>query len=157
MSNKHPLDDVPDHALHVPLEFLWARQTADEQEGHFTSHQNNLGFNANDAGFAGQISSRYWPELAHIGPQQLGTVLTHQGNHRTFYALVCHSLERGGWYTAPQNITTCLESLDLPHDFYLASVAIGYGPVGRMGGADTFAILNALARAPYRFTIFTRD
>ena len=37
----------------------------------------------NDSGFAGQVSRRFWPELAYIGPQPLGTVLT-RTNGKTY-------------------------------------------------------------------------
>ena len=110
----------------------------------------------NDSGFAGQVSRRFWPELAYIGPQPLGTVLT-RTNGKTYHALVCHTLARDGWINTPMYLRMCLEKLNLPEGTYIASVAIGYGPVGRTGGADTYAILNAFAQSKYRIVIFTRN
>ena len=52
-----------------------------------------------DAGFAGAVASEYWPELKFIGEHDLGTAVSCKADEgRTFHALVCHSLETGGWW-----------------------------------------------------------
>ena len=78
----------------------------------------------NDKGFAGEVSRRYWKELAHIGPQELGEVLLHKADGKTFYAIVCHSLKEsgGGWDFAPGIIEKALNSLDIPEDEEIAIV-----------------------------------
>lgn len=67
----------------------------------FAASQKHIAFAVNtdgynDAGFAGQVSSRMWPKLANTGGNKLGDVLTHKHDGKTYYALVCHSLDRGG-------------------------------------------------------------
>ena len=108
----------------------------------------------NDAGFAGQVSSRFWPELASIGQHQLGEHLTYQGKDGRFYhALVCHSLDAGGWDESPQAITQALDACDLPE--HSAMVLAGSGMVGRMQGADVYAILGGIARSRHKIVLYT--
>lgn len=87
----------------------------------------------NDAGFAGLVSRRYWPELANIGKCKLGTVLTKTTDGITFYALVCHSLE-DGWNNQTEIIKKCFDSIET--DESIASISIGTGFVGVLSGAD---------------------
>lgn len=109
----------------------------------------------NDSGFAGTVSWRWWKELAHIGPQKLGTVLSHKADGRTFHAIVCHSLKRG-WARSPEAIEKALNSLDVPEDEEIAIVKIGSGPVGIMSGAPTSAILEAMNRSKKKLIVYTR-
>ena len=92
---------------------------------------NTEGFN--DAGFAGVISRKYWPELANTGPQQLGTVLVKACYGVTFYALVCHSLEHG-WKNQTQVIKECFDKIEL--DEHVATISIGTGLIGILSGAN---------------------
>lgn len=117
-----------------------------------------LGVNAegfDDAGFAGLVAHRFWPELENTGPQQLGAVLSKTVGDRTFHAVVCHKLERGGWAQAPRYVEEAMNRLDVPQDVPLGVVLMGGGPVGQMGGADVFAILGALARSNKTCHVYT--
>lgn len=87
----------------------------------------------NDSGFAGMISSRYWPELANIGECELGTVLTKTKEGITFYALVCHSLKKG-WTNQTMTIKKCFDSIEGNEP--IASISIGTGFVGMLSGAN---------------------
>ena len=87
----------------------------------------------NDAGFAGVIARKFWPELANTGPQQLGTVLTKACYGVTFYGLVCHSLEHG-WKDQEKVIKECFDKIKL--DEHVASISIGTGLIGILSGAD---------------------
>lgn len=87
----------------------------------------------NDAGFAGIISKRYWPELADIGETKLGTVLTKKVDDIEFFALCCHSLENG-WNNQEEVIKQCFDSI--PGDEPVASISIGTGLIGLLCGAD---------------------
>ena len=86
----------------------------------------------NDSGFAGLISRKYWPELAHIGKTELGTVLTKKVNGMEFFAICCHSLEHG-WHNQKEIITKCFNAI--PGNEPVASIAIGTGFVGFIHGA----------------------
>lgn len=88
----------------------------------------------NDAGFAGMISSKYWPELANCGKCELGTVLTKSVDGITLYALVCHSLEKGGWHNQTETIRKCFDAIET--DEPIASISIGTGMIGMLSGAD---------------------
>ena len=92
---------------------------------------NTEGFN--DAGFAGVVSSNFWPELANTGPQQLGTVLTKECGEKTFYALVCHSLENG-WKNQADVIKECFDNINIQEP--VASISIGTGLIVILSGAD---------------------
>lgn len=88
----------------------------------------------NDAGFAGMISKKYWPELECAGECELGTVKTKNcDNGITFYALVCHSLE-DGWKNQTEIIRKCFDAIET--DEPIASISIGTGLIGQLSGAD---------------------
>jgi len=110
----------------------------------------------NDSGFAGQVSSGYWRELADTGRKQLGDVLSREVGDKTFYALVCHSLGKDGWKKTPETLEKCLNSINVPEDETIAIVLIGSGMIGQLGGADTFAVLGAMARSKKRLVIYAR-
>lgn len=93
----------------------------------------------NDAGFAGMISRRFWPELANIGPTELGTVLTKKVDGYEFFALCCHSLDNG-WNNQQETIRKCFDSI--PGDDPVASIAIGTGLIGVLTGAN-FTLIKA--------------
>jgi len=109
----------------------------------------------NDSGFAGAVSSSYWPELANIGAKNFGDVISKNGNGKTFHAIVCHSLDRDGWKKTAETVTKCLDSLYIPDDETIAIVLIGAGMVGQMCGADTFSILGGIARSRNKVAVYT--
>ena len=86
----------------------------------------------NDAGFAGVISRKYWPQLANAGKCELGTVLKKECNGVTFFALVCHSLE-SGWKDQTETIRKCFDQIE--GDAPVASISIGTGLIGMLSGA----------------------
>lgn len=120
---------------------------------HIAFAVNTEGFN--DAGFAGQVSSRYWEGLANTGKKKLGDVLSQKAGEKTFHALVCHSLNENGWGKTAETVTKCLDSLDVPDDEPIAVVLMGGGMIGQMGGADVFAILGGMARSKKRVAVYT--
>lgn len=108
----------------------------------------------NDAGFAGQVACRTWPELANIGACPLGSQMDHKdGDGRVFHALCVHSLKANGWIQAPQAITKALDACDLPEQS--AMVLAGSGAVGQIQGADVYAILGGIARSRHKIVIYT--
>lgn len=109
----------------------------------------------NVAGFAGLVSSRFWPELANTGGNKLGDILTHQAGGKTFHALVCHGRGPKGWEVAEDVVEGCLNSLDVPDEEIIGIVLIGAGVIGKMGGSDVFAILGGMARSKRRVVVYT--
>lgn len=102
-------------------------------EKHIAFAINTEGINY--SGFAGIISSKYWPELANIcGGCKLGTVLTKSVDGVTFHALVCHSLEENGWQHQTETIRKCFDAIET--DEPIASISIGTGLLGVLGGAN---------------------
>lgn len=89
----------------------------------------------NDAGFAGQVSSQYWKELAFCGEQEIGTVLSKTIGDKTFYALVCHSLHNGWGENQAEIIKECFDKIPANGE-PIAIIAIGTGLVGLVCGAD---------------------
>ncbi len=109
----------------------------------------------NDEGFAGLVSRRFWPELAHTGGNTLGDVLKLKTANITLYAVVCHKQELGGWSQTPKFVEMAVNKLSIPADEAIGVVLMGGGPVGQSSGADTFAILGALARTNKRLVVYT--
>lgn len=122
---------------------------------HIAFAVNTEGYN--DAGFAGVVSSRYWPELANTGPRKLGDVIRNYWERKdvTFHALVCHSLAADGWKNTSQTVTKCLDLLDVPDNETIAIVLMGAGMVGQLGGADVFSILGGMARSRKKVVVYT--
>lgn len=110
----------------------------------------------NNSGFAGQVSSRDWPELASTDGNKLGEVLKRKGNGKIYYALVCHSLEADGWNETPRIAQECLDKIDAPDDEEIAVVLMGSGPVGRKQGADVEAILKGMEQSKKKLIVYTR-
>jgi hypothetical protein len=106
----------------------------------------------NDAGFAGAVSRGFWPELMFCGAQPLGKVMTKESGGKTFHAIVCHSLEKGGWAEAPAIVRKAMDSI-APDDF--ACVAIGGGLIGKLMGADTDDIIAAIDESPKKVTLYS--
>ena len=94
---------------------------------------------ANGAGFAGMISSRFWPELAFIGEPKWGTVVTKMVDVIVFFALCCYSSKKG-WNNQQEVIKECFDAI--PGDEPVASISIGTGLIGFLSGAN-FALIKA--------------
>ena len=120
---------------------------------HIVFAVNTEGYN--DAGFAGAVSGRYWSELANTGKKKLGDVLHKTVGDKTFHAVVCHSLDRGGWDNTPQIVEKALNELDIPKDETVGVVLMGSGMIGQMQGADVRAILSAMERSKKSVTVYS--
>ena len=121
---------------------------------HIAFAVNTQGYN--DAGFAGQVSSQIWPKLASTGGNKLGDVLAHKNGDKTYHALVCHSLDSGGWNDTPRVARECLDKIDISDDEEIAVVLMGSGPVGMMQGADVEAILKGMEQSKKKLVVYTR-
>ena len=110
------------------------------QDDIFNSEAKHIAFainseGYNDAGFAGKVSSEYWPELAICGEHEIGTVLSKTVGDKTFHALVCHSLHNGWGDNQAEVIKECFDNIPA-NDEHIATIAIGTGFVGMMSGAN---------------------
>lgn len=110
------------------------------QDDIFNSEAKHIAFAVNtegynDAGFAGKVSSKYWPELAICGEHEIGTVLSKTVGDKTFHALVCHSLHNGWGENQAEVIKECFDNIPI-NDEPIATIAIGTGFVGMMSGAN---------------------
>ena len=95
----------------------------------------------NDAGFAGAVSAKFWPELANCGVHEIGTVLSKTVGDKTFHGLVCHSLYEGWGDSQAETIKNCFNSIPVSDDEPIATIAIGTGFVGQWSGAVFSQIL----------------
>ncbi|MCL2174197.1 hypothetical protein FWH58_02815 [Candidatus Saccharibacteria bacterium] len=109
----------------------------------------------NDSGFAGTVAMKLWPELANIGPSELGTIMSKTADDgRTYHALVCHSL-KNGWVDQAETIKKCFDQI--PNDEEkraVASVAIGTGFVGILSGANFEKILEGMEQSETPIVLF---
>lgn len=120
---------------------------------HIVFAVNTQGFN--DAGFAGLVACRYWPELANTGPQEIGTVLSKEADGRVFHAVVCHSLSgEPGWSKTPETVRRCLDELDVPEDEVVGAVLMGAGMIGMMSGANPHTIHNAMNASQRQLKVY---
>lgn len=106
---------------------------------------------ANDAGFAGMISTRFWPELENIGETELGTVLSKKVGDTEFFALCCHSLE-DGWNNQKEVIMKCFDAI--PGDEPVASIAIGTGLIGMLSGANFKLIYEGMEASKKKIILY---
>lgn len=124
---------------------------------HVVFATNEEGYN--DAGFAGAVSRRYWPELGKCGPQLPGSTKVKEAgaaSDKTFHAIVCHSLKPNGWADAPTHVKAALDRLaKSTGDGDVACVLMGGGPVGLMMGADVKAIMAAIDASEAKVALFS--
>ncbi len=121
---------------------------------HVVFAVNVEGFN-ND-GFAGQVAARLWPKLAETGGNKMGQVLTRKSGEKTYYAVVCHSLmKQNGWKKTPRVVREALDRLRVPKSEEIAVVLMGSGTIGRMGGANVGAIVDAISASKKKVVVFT--
>lgn len=110
------------------------------QDNIFNSEAKHIAFavNAegyNDSGFAGQVSRKYWNELANCGEHEIGTVLSKTIGDKTFHALVCHSLHGDWGENQAEIIKECFDKI-LADGEPIATIAIGTGLIGMLSGAN---------------------
>ena len=106
----------------------------DTEAKHIAFAINREGYN--DAGFAGSVSRKYWSELANCGTHKIGTVLSKKVGDITYHGLVCHSLGDNGWGDNQQErIRRCFNKIEANGE-PIATIAIGTGLIGALGGAD---------------------
>lgn len=110
------------------------------QDNIFNSEAKHIAFavNAegyNDSGFAGQVSRKYWNELANCGEHEIGTVLSKTIGDKTFHALVCHSLHGDWGENQAEIIKECFDKIPADGE-PIATIAIGTGLIGKLSGAN---------------------
>ena len=110
------------------------------QDNIFNSEAKHIAFavNAegyNDSGFAGQVSRKYWNELANCGEHEIGTVLSKTIGDKTFHALVCHSLHGDWGENQAEIIKECFDKIPADGET-IATIAIGTGLIGMLSGAN---------------------
>ncbi len=105
----------------------------DTEAKHIAFAVNKEGFN--DSGFAGQVSSKYWKELACCGEHEIGTVLSKTIGDKTYHALVCHSLSEDWGDNQEETIRECFDKIPANGE-PIATIAIGTGLVGMLSGAN---------------------
>ena len=105
----------------------------------------------NVTGFAEKISKKYWPELANMEKCELGTVLTKNINNKTFYALVCYSLENG-WDNQTEIIRKCFDSIETNEP--IASAYIGKDFLSKLSGSNLKQIKEGLELSKKKIILY---
>ena len=126
----------------------------------FRAPQKHIAFAVNEegenfVGFAGQVASMIWPELEETGGNDLGEVLEYVSGSKTYYALVCHTQELGGWDNTPEIVRECLDNIDIPNNEEIAVVLMGSGEIGIKEGADVEAILQGMEQSKKHLVVYT--
>jgi hypothetical protein len=89
------------------------------------------------------------------GPQNIGKVFEHSSKGKTFHAIVCHSLDPGGWDAAPKAIKEGLDEIMVAPDEEIGVVMMGAGPIGQMQGADVEANLKAMEESKHKIVVYS--
>ena len=113
----------------------------------------------NDTGFAGIISRRFWPELAHVGRTERGEILIKRKDGYEFFALCCRSMH-DCWYDQKETIKKCFDKI--PGDAPICSLSIGEGFLVLLSGADSKQIKAGMEESQkaiilYAPSIYTLD
>lgn len=120
------------------------------QDNHIIFALNTEGYN--DGGFAGQVARSFFPEIENTGGNKLGEVLTKTVKEKTFYGIVCHSLN-DGWNNADQVILKALNDMQFSESASI--VSIGSGIIGIMSGSPTEKIENVLRECNKNLTVYS--
>lgn len=120
---------------------------------HIAFAVNKEGFN--DSGFAGQVSSQYWPELANCGEHEIGTVLSKTCGDKTFHAIVCHSLHEGWGENQSEVIRDCFDKIESNGET-ISTIAIGTGLIGILGGAKFRQVLCGMHESKNNIVLHSR-
>ena len=128
------------------------------QDDIFNSEAKHIAFainteGLNDSGFAGQVSGKYWNELANCGEHELGTVLSKKVGDKTFHALVCHSLNNGWGENQSEIIRECFDKIPVNGES-IATIAIGTGFIGMLDGVDFRQILCGMHDSKQQITLY---
>lgn len=118
---------------------------------HIAFAVNTEGYN--DFGFSGQISDKYWNELADCGEHEIGTVLSKTIGDKTFHALVCHSLYNGWGENQAEVIKECFDKIPA-NGGPIATIAIGTGYVGEKSGADFGQIVCGMQDSEQKISLY---
>lgn len=105
----------------------------------------------NNTGFAGIISKKFWPEIANSCKNELGTIISKEVNGITFYALCCHSLEKG-WSDQETVIRKCFDSI--PGEDPVAAIRIGTDISENMSGAKFSDIRAGMEASEKRIILY---
>lgn len=109
----------------------------------------------NDSGFAGQVSSKYWEELANCGEHEIGTVLSKTVGDKTYHALVCHSLYGNWGDDQAQIIKECFDKIPSNGD-RIATIAIGTGFIGMLSGANFRQIVCGMHDSHQQIMLYSK-
>ena len=107
-------------------------------------------------GFDGAVIEKGWPELAHCGQNEIGTVFSKEINGVTYHALVTHSL-KAGWGTPEEqreNTRKCFDNIPVSKDEEIASIAIGTGFIGALSGANPRYIVCGMCDSKKNITLY---
>ncbi len=106
----------------------------------------------NDSGFAGEVFSRFAPELVYTGPRKLGEVVSITSGDKTFHGMVCHSLDRGWGDNSSEVIISCLEKIETKNNEPIAVVLMGVN-----SGGDVIANAKAIHKANKTIVLYSLE
>lgn len=113
----------------------------DSDAKHIVFAINKEGYN--DTGFAGEISKEYWEGLQKYSSDRFGKVFSKTIGDKTFYAIVCYSIDEG-W---PDNTREIIkESFDKiqSNGEPIDTIPIGTRYTEKLTGADFKEIVNGM-------------
>jgi len=94
------------------------------------NYPNTQGDFNNSGGFAGEICSKFWPELKNIKFAK-GEIRSHRFMGKIYHAMAVHTNEIDGWQETPELLEMCLNKLPVDSTEVITVVLIGGGVAGK--------------------------
>lgn len=121
------------------------------EEKHIAFNINTEGYN--DECFAADVAKRYWPEIEKSGKNKLGEVIPKKVGDKTYYAIVCYSLN-DEWKNTREIIKECFDKIETNGE-PIATIPIGTSYPDRLTHANFREILQGIQDSKQHIVIYS--
>lgn len=122
------------------------------EEKHIAFSINTEGYN--DECFAADVAKRYWPEIEKSGKNKLGEVIPKKVGDKTFYAIVCYSLQDGWDSKTSKIIKECFDKIETNGE-PIATIPIGTAYPDRLTHANFREILQGMQESKQDIVMYS--
>ena len=121
------------------------------EEKHIAFNINTEGYN--DECFAADVAKRYWPEIEKSGKNKLGEVIPKKVGDKTYYAIVCYSLN-DEWKNTREIIKECFDKIETNGE-PIATIPIGTAYPDRLTHANFREILQGMQESKQDIVMYS--
>ena len=122
------------------------------EEKHIAFSINTEGYN--DACFAADVAKKYWPGLERTDKKELGDVITKKVGDKTYYAIVCYSLQNGWDSNTTEIIKKCFDEIETNGE-PLATIPIGTGYAEWLKDANFREIIQGMQESKQNIVMYS--